>query len=315
MSPVRIAIAGSTACLLAAVFTLPANAADAPTPCVDGPSPPVPRVRGLPAEDARHKLVAAGFRVREDTWRPSDGMQPGHVMQSNPRDGVVMCGRREIQLYVAEASSLRNFRGDTIAKARKAIAATGQAAGGFEFMACGQSRGSTPTDPKSKLVVWDQSPDEGTSLNKLRNATLRLAPRDDFWMAFPGQTLRSARRQLEEAEWLAGWRIADNPGDNEGRKVLAATGDRETCQIHLTLAPVLPRSAETVASAPQTGCDDEPLTPVVPLATGALGALALSRVFSSSRQRPERALPPEPDTVVDNNGFRVRCDLGRTEVE
>jgi hypothetical protein len=282
------------------------------TRCCDGtPSSAVPPVQGRTAAEARALLTSAGLRVTREIARVSNEAVPGRALQTNPRAGTYLCGQHEVWLYTAKAPPgprrvMRNFHGDSVVEASRHFDEKDPLA--MSFAICGVPHGSRLHDGAGRLMVTEQTPPEGTPLDRLgQTVHLMLAPRDDFWRGYAGLTLAEARTRLAEDPLLAGWHFSGEHAGREGRRIVASWGDRSTCTVDVVLASAAPPSA--LPSNPG-GSDPSPTHPAGPLAAGALGGIVAARLLWPSREWPPRDTDVGVGKVKGDTTFGVRRDIG-----
>jgi eukaryotic-like serine/threonine-protein kinase len=93
-----------------------------------GSDHPVPRVLGLPEEEARGKLTASGFRARLDGERPNTSIPRGGVVWQDPPPGMVLTPNTQVELVLSAGPApvaVPDVVGLAVSSAEKVLDAAG----------------------------------------------------------------------------------------------------------------------------------------------------------------------------------------------
>ena len=134
----------------------------------------VPDVVGQDAADARATLEAEGFVV-EITEEPSEAVETGLVIDTNPSAGTEVAGGTTVVLTVSSGLGdvvVPDFSGMTISEATAAAEGAGLA---ITFV-------EDPNKPDPEGIVVSQDPAEGTTVEAGSEVVAQLSPAfDDAW--------------------------------------------------------------------------------------------------------------------------------------
>ncbi len=312
-----------------------------PACCPDNMAGVVPSTRGMGLSRARAALLKEGFVNIGRLGRPTDGMQAGRVMGSNPHVGVQVCLQTRVVLYHVTPGPpqpptpgsepepgprhrLRNFSGDSVDKARIELQRQGLD-GRMSFASCGASVDVGDARSWNELIVTAQRPPEGTPIDSsLQAGMLYLVPYERFWRSLEGLTRAEASARVAMYLGHAGWHISPSNGaDNAGAalasadaKVVAALPDALSCSITLLSAndrpplPPPPPEPPTSASPAAPEAPAEPASPAAPLAAGAIGGALLARMLWPRDREAAAAVVSSPDVDDGLPRLRVRRDQG-----
>jgi eukaryotic-like serine/threonine-protein kinase len=167
----------------------------------------VPSVAGEPSAQAITTLKQAGLRVSGPVQTPSDTIQAGIVVSTNPPAQTDWPQDKPVTVLVSSGPPLPSFVGAPVASAEAAAQA-----GGYQI-----SQVTVPNSNQPAGTVISQSPRAGTAIQPGEVVTVDVSPGPPLVQVpdVQGQTVQQAEQELE----AAGFNVSVQPGFGPGDRV------------------------------------------------------------------------------------------------